>query len=124
MIITIEVEASENCMEWPMQVFDALEEPWRIAWAKAYRPGVGDIWCRVSGWSSEGGGTPCDAYCAKVSDSGSGFACLVYGGDRGIRLMPASLDEQWSPHSVNQWGETHLLLGDRSDVAAEGEARR
>ena len=116
MIITVEVEPNDNCLDLPMQVFQALEEPWRVARVKVYQPGGSDAWCRVTSWSSDGGGTPGDAYCAKVGDSGSGFAFLVHGGDWGLRLMPADLDEPWSMESPNQWGEAYLLLSELDDI--------
>ena len=71
---------------------------------------------RVTGWSSQDGGSPCPAYAVSIEESGAGQALLVYGGDWGLRLIPAGLDEAWSLDSPNQWGENFLSLDDESQV--------
>lgn len=58
--------------------------------------------CAVTGWSSAGGGTPCEAFAATVDDSGSGTALLIFGGDWGLRFTPTD----GSP----AFGEPYLLL--------------
>ena len=47
---------------------------------------------------------------ALSEDSGEGVVLLVYGGDHGIRLKPAELEEEWNLASPNQWGEACLML--------------
>jgi hypothetical protein len=65
-------------------------------------------WCRVTGWSSEGGGSPCAATAIPVEDSGSGAALLIHGGDWGVRLVP---EDGGQP-----FGEAYLLLdGDTAE---------
>ena len=51
-----------------------------------------------------------------IEESGAGEALLVYGGDWGLRLIPASIEEEWSLDSPNQWGENFLSLDDESQV--------
>lgn len=118
MIITVEIESNQNCDYSPMQVFDASEKPWPVSRIKVPRPDGSEGWCRVTGWSSEDGGTPCDSYCAKVGDSGSGFSFLIHGGDWGLRLMPDGLNNPWSLDDPTQWGESYFLLGDLEDIQA------
>ncbi|MBI4312295.1 MAG: hypothetical protein HY681_11000 [Chloroflexi bacterium] len=118
MEIALAVEENENCFGVPERVFEAQGERTKAAKIKAYPPKGAYGWCRITGWSSEGGGAPCDAYFVKVSDSGSGSAYLVYGGDWGVRLMPEDAGEAWDIGSPRQWGEPYLLLGDSSEIEA------
>lgn len=69
-------------------------------WAGAGEP----VLCDVAGWSSAGGGTPCQALAAPVEDSGAGVVTLVYGGDWGIRLSPRD--------GTAPFGEPYLLVSD------------
>ncbi len=59
-------------------------------------------WCRVAGWSSASGGSPCAAQAITVEDSSAGTALLVFGGDWGVRLWP---DDGGAP-----FGEAYLLV--------------
>lgn len=118
MHITVEVEDNANCFGVPERIFETQGEPVKVARIRAYAPRGGYGWCRVTGWSSRGEGTPCEVRCVKVGDSGSGFAYLVFGGDWGVRLMSAEGPEAWSMDSSTQWGEPYLLLDDLSDVEA------
>jgi len=59
-------------------------------------------WCRVEGWSSADGGSPCGAQAIPVEDSSAGTALLIVGGDWGVRLTP--LD------GAPPFGEAYLLL--------------
>ncbi len=118
MIITVEIEPNQNCDYSPMQVFDASEKPWPVSRIKVQRPDGSDGWCRITGWSSEDGGTPIDRYCAKVGDSGSGFSFLIHGGYWGLRLLPDGLNHPWSLDDPAQWGEPYFLLGDLEDIQA------
>ncbi|MBI4198316.1 MAG: hypothetical protein HY533_04320 [Chloroflexi bacterium] len=118
MEIALEVEENGNCFGVPERVFDAQGERVKAARVKAYPPRGAYGWCRITGWSSVGGGTPCDAYSVKVGDSGSGTAYLVYGGDWGVRLMAGDAQEAWSLESHRQWGEPYLLLGDPQEIEA------
>ena len=58
----------------------------------------------------------CPAFAQLVEDSGAGFAYLIFGGNCGIRMKLAAVDEPWSLESPNQWGESHLLLADSNDL--------
>ena len=97
MIITVEVEPSPNCDYHPQQVFEALEEPWRVSRVRVERPDGSYGWCLVTGWCSDEDGSACEAFCAKVGDSGSGFSFLVHGGDYGLRLMPSDHFRRMEP---------------------------
>ncbi len=118
MIITVEVEPSPNCDYHPQQVFEALEEPWRVSRVRVERPDGSYGWCLITGWCSNEDGSACEALCAKVGDSGSGFSFLVHGGDLGLRLMPDHDAGKWSLDDASQWGEPYLLLADLIDVEA------
>lgn len=59
-------------------------------------------WCRVVGWSSANGGSPCEALAILVEDSSAGTALLIAGGYWGVRLTP--LD------GLQPFGEPYLLL--------------
>jgi hypothetical protein len=114
--IFLEVEENPNCGYMPLQVYEAHREPVpirKLILAEPDRP-HGVYW--VTGWSSEGGGTPCPAMYTPVSDSGQGVAHLVYGGDWGIRLKPEASDEDWDIASPNQHGEPYLALIDEADI--------
>ena len=119
MEIALGVEQNDNCFGVPERVFEAQGEKARATRVKAYPPRGAYTWCRITGWGSEGGGTPCEAYFVKVGDSGSGTAYLVYGGDWGMRLMPADLNEPWSLESPRQWGEPYMLLGDEGEIEGD-----
>ena len=99
-------------------VFHNLSEPLRVARVRLYEGRAEGTIFAVTGWSSEGGGTPCDAYAVSVDDSGSGDAFLVYGGDWGVRLRPVDAQD-WQIDAPDQWGETHLVLADIDDIFPE-----
>ena len=114
--IFLEVEENPNCDYMPLQVYEAQRDPVPIATvqlADLDRPhGV----YQVTGWSSEGDGTPTPAMYAPVSDSGQAVVHLVYGGDWGVRLKALDSDEVWDLASADQWGEPYLMLTDEADV--------
>ena len=112
----VEVEPSDNCPMSANLVFKNLNDPVRVIAVRLYDGLPEGTDFALTGWSSENGGTPCPAFAVRVEDSGSGGAVLVYGGDLGIRLRPASSDADWSIEAEDQWGETHLVIADLSDV--------
>ena len=57
--------------------------------------------CDVIGWSSEQGGSPCQAWTSIVEDSSAGTAALIYGGDWGLKVTPPG---------ATPIGEPYLLL--------------
>jgi hypothetical protein len=95
--VDVFVEPNPNAPEGSGQRFKAAGEARAITRVRSERR-----WCRVTGWSSEGDGSPCAANAIPVEDSGSGAALLVHGGDWGVRLVP----EDGSP----PFGEPYLLL--------------
>ena len=108
MFLQIEVTESQNCPLSLTRMFEAVEDVVEVS--RVVTSDLNDVehMCDVIGWSSETG--PCAAYTALVEDSGEGIARLVYGGDEGIRLKPADVEEEWSLESRHQWGEACLLL--------------
>ena len=112
----LEVEENDNCDYMPLQVYEAHRASVPISslnLAELDKPhGI----YRVTGWSSQGDGTPCPAMYVPVSDSGQAVVHLVYGGDWGIRLKPLESDEDWDINSPNQWGEPYLMLTDQGDI--------
>lgn len=112
----VEVEPNDNCPMSATQVFTTISEPVELSQVRVFDGVEGGRLCRVTGWSSEGAGTPSPAYGVRVTDSGSGSAWLVYGGDWGIRLQPAESAAHWSLDDADQWGETHLVLADAEDL--------
>lgn len=116
MRIYVEVEENPNSFGVPLRAFSAKAEPYQVALLKIDTPAGRSVPHRITGWSSQEGGSPCPAYCVPVEDSGAAVSYLVYGGDWGVRMMPAHLREPWDPSSPNQTGEPYLLLADESDL--------
>ena len=116
--ISLEVEDNDNCYGLPMRTYETLGRPVVVTQVRVAGPvGPEDVhW--VTGWQSEGDGTPCPAFYVPVSDSGEGAAYLLYGGDWGVRFKPLDSDEEWSAETPGQWGEPYLLLGDPSDIVS------
>ena len=116
--VSVEVEDNENCYGLPMRTYEALGRPSMVSQVKIAGPGGPEELHWVTGWQSDGDGTPCPAYYVPVSDSGEGAAYLLYGGDWGVRFRPLDGDEEWSLESPEQWGEPYLLLGELADIVA------
>ncbi len=116
MSLMLEVEDNANCDGVPQLIFNTMGEPRQVVEVIAGDFGQESTLHRVTGWSSEGDGSPCPAYAVHIEESGAGEALLVYGGDWGLRLIPASIEEEWSLDSPNQWGENFLSLDDESQV--------
>ena len=114
--IYIEVEENDNCEYMPLQVYEARADPVPVRRARLFEPERPHGVYQVTGWSSEGSGTPCPAMYVPVSDSGQAAVHLVYGGDWGVRLKPSDSDQGWDINSPNQWGEPYLMLIDEGDV--------
>ena len=114
--IAVEVEDNDNTYGVPLRVFSAKGESYRISQIKMDTGASVGIPHLVTGWSSEGGGTPCPAHCVPVEDSGAALSYLVYGGDWGLRFRPADSPDDWRLGSKDQFGEPCLLLGDESDM--------
>ena len=114
--IYLEVEENDNCEYMPLQVYEAHRDPVPITRVRYSEPGEPSSMYQVTGWSSEGDGTPCPAMYVPVSDSGQAVVHLVCGDDWGIRLKPIDSGEDWDVNSTNQWGEPYLMLTDEGDI--------
>jgi hypothetical protein len=116
MRIYIEVEDSDNTYSVPLRVFSTLADAYLVSKVKMdTRAGVG-IRHWVTGWSSEGDGSPCPVFCVPVEDSGDAVSYLVHGGDWGLRFRPLEPDAGWDTANEDQFGEPYLLLAAESDV--------
>ena len=114
--IYLEVEENDNCEYMPLQVYEAHRDPVPISQINLTELDKPHGVYQVTGWSSEGGGTPSQAMYVPVSDSGQAVVHLVYGGDWGIQLKQLDSDEDWDTGSPNQWGEPYLMLTDEGDI--------
>lgn len=115
-MLMFEVEENHNCEGMPQLIFNTMETAREVTHVKTARVDSRATFHPITGWSSDGGGTPCPAYAVEVEESGSGVGWLVYGGDWGVRLMDTNVSEPWAVDSRNQWGEPYLLLNDVSEV--------
>jgi len=113
-MITLEILDNPNCPSVDLRVFHDLEPPQPAVQVKLAREGQASEWYDVTGWNQAVG--PCPAWIQKVDDSGDGVAFLLYGGDAGLRLRPASSREPWRTGTTQQWGEPFLIIGDRADI--------
>ena len=118
--IYLEVEENDNCGYMPLQVYEAHRDPVAITRVRYSEPGEPSGIYLVTGWSSEGDGTPCPAMYVPVSDSGQTTVHLVCGDDWGIRLKPEASEEEWDLGSADQWGEPYLMLMEESAVLPDG----
>ncbi len=117
--IYIEVEENDNCEYMSMQLYETRADPTPIAWVRLFEPGRPDGVYEVTGWSSEGGGTPCPAMYVPVSDSGQAIAHLISGGDGVFGCARRGSSADWDLVDEDQWGEPYLVLTDEDDVLVE-----
>ena len=113
MLVEVEVVGGENSPLDLHRMFDLLSDPIEVMRVFATNPMGEDLWCRVTGWSSQG---PCAAMSALAEDSGEGVVLLVYGGNEGLRLQPAGSSDAWEIANSNQWGEACLMLANGTPV--------
>ena len=113
MLVEVEVVGGENSPLDLHRMFDLLSDPIEVMRVFATNPMGEDLWCRVTGWSSQG---PCAAMSALAEDSGEGVVLLVYGGNEGLRLQPAGSSDAWEITNSNQWGEACLMLANATPV--------
>jgi len=118
----VEVEANDNSLMSADQVYRNMGDPFRVKQVRIYEGEPEGKLCAVTGWSSDDGGRPVEAYAVQIEDSSQGSAYLVYGGDWGVRLAPADSDGRWSMEDPVQWGETHLVMADLEDIVAAESA--
>ena len=113
MLVEVEVVGGENSPPDLHRMFDLLTDPVEAMRVYATNPMGEDLWCRVTGWSSQG---PCTAMSALADDSGEGVVLLIYGGDQGLRLQPAGSSDDWDLTNGAQWGEAVLMLAEGTPV--------
>ena len=113
MLVEVEVTGGENSPLDLHRMFDLLSDPIQVARVFATNPMGEDLWCEVTGWSSQGA---CTAMSALAEDSGEGVVLLIYGGDEGLRLKPAGSDDDWDLANSAQWGEACLMLAKGTPV--------
>ena len=113
MLVEVEVVGGENSPLDLHRMFDLLSAPIEVMRVFTTNPMGEDLWCRVTGWSSQG---PCAAMSALAEDSGEGVVLLVYGGNEGVRLQPAWSIDAWEVTNSNQWGEACLMLANGTPV--------
>lgn len=112
--MNIEIEPNPNCQESVQFVFNELSPPRPIKGVLAQVKGQ-ETFCEVVGVSARGEWT--QAWAVKITDSGEGFAYLIYGSDWGIRLKPATNGtEGWDLKNTHQWGESFKIYGSPQDI--------
>ena len=113
MLVEVDVASGENSPLDLHRMFDLLTDPIEVVRVYATNPMGEDLWCRVTGWGSQG---PCLAKSALAEDSGEGVVLLIYGGDEGLRLQPAGSGDEWDLANSAQWGEACLMLAKGTPV--------
>ena len=108
--LMLDIEDNENCGYFPIQVFETRNSPnsFRMITVNEL-PGHTEPH-DVVGWCSSDDNYICDVTTVIISDSGSGQALMIYGGDHGIRLRPSSSNMPWNLKTGSQRGEPYLLL--------------
>jgi len=106
--VNVFIDPNPNCPEGCDQRFHAVSAPRPVRLIR-YAGGGDEVECDVAGWTSAGGGTPCDAQAVPVEDSGAGVVTLLYGGDWGLRLTPRD--------GGPPFGEPYLLLDEDAILA-------
>ena len=114
--IYLEVDENDNCEYMPLMLYEAHADAVPVTRIVLDEPGRPPGVYRVTGWSSEGDGSPCPAMYAPVSDSGQAVVHLVFGGDWGIRMKPAESTTDWSLEDPEQFGEPYVMLMDESAI--------
>lgn len=112
----LEVESSENFESSLFLRFKDVGPAKPLLQVKLYDRSPRGEWCDVVGWTDDEIQPHCSALAQPVEDSGAGIAYLIFGGNCGIRMKFAKIKEPWSLESSSQWGESHLLLADLSDI--------
>ena len=113
-MVLIEIAENPNCAPVDLRVFHDLAPSQPVAAVRLERSPGALQWHAVTGWTVAG--LPCPARLQKVDDSGEGVAFLLYGGDAGLRLQPADGQTPWGLRDSRQWGESFLIVADRSDI--------
>jgi hypothetical protein len=87
--IDVVVDAHEGLEEGCALRFKAEDEPRVVRRVRWYDERDRAVECSVSGWSSDDGGRAVPAMGVTIEDSSAGAAVMVWGGDWGVRLVPA-----------------------------------
>jgi hypothetical protein len=115
-MILDEIEENPNCGPSDMRRFRNAGPARVVRQVRLFdKNPQGEIYW-VTGWQSDGNNPICPAQTVPVEDSGEGTACLLFGGNCGLRFKPLSPDEPWDLQNPRQWGEAFLLLGDPKDL--------
>ncbi len=98
--VDVSVDAHDALPDGILLRFKAVSDP-RALSRILYAPEVGpEVWCMIEG--RDGNGARCEAMAVQVEDSSAGVSTLVFGGARGLRLMPSD--------GAFTFAETHLLV--------------
>jgi hypothetical protein len=113
-MLELQIEENPNCSFLDTMVFQVLEEPQPVVSIRVDWQGQ-STWCEITGVAEKGKWVP--AKVQKVADSGEGEAYLIYGAEWGVRLNPQNyIKEPWSLTNPHQWGETHKIYAQTSDI--------
>jgi hypothetical protein len=112
----VEVESNPNCERGLFARFKETGPARQVIKVRSFERRAEGEWCWVTGWTDNPDDPRCPAYAQLVEDSGAGLTFIVFGGIWGIRLKPASLEEDWSLESRRQWGEPYLAFADQMDI--------
>lgn len=106
----IEINKNPNCSFSDQYFFNEVEPPRKVKGIKISVAGE-DQECSVIGVDTDGQFVP--AIASKITDSGEGFAFIIYGGAWGIRLRPKKFEnEPWDLKNQHQWGESFKIYGE------------
>ena len=110
----IQVDENPNCEPSEQYVFQEIESPKPIQGIKVTE-GQKESSCEIVGVNQDG--VFSQAHVVKITDSGAGFAYLIYGGNWGIRLKPQEhAKEAWDISNKHQWGEPFKIYGEVADL--------
>jgi len=103
----LDIPPNDNLPDGGMATFKETGPGRPIAAVRLWRDGAWS-WCAVTGWSASG---PVEARLTPIEESGDGPACLVTGGEHGLRLglLPASGSGTWNLADSSQWAEPFLI---------------
>ena len=113
-MVVIDIPPNHNCEPVELRVFNDVEPPRPATQVRLEREPGQAAWYDVVGWTATA--APCPALVQKVEDSGEGVACLVYGGDAGLRLRPEDAKMPWGVEVSEQWGEPFIIAAGADDV--------
>ena len=112
----IEIQKNPNCAFSDQYFFNEIEPPKKVRGIKVSVAGE-DQECAVTGVDENGRFVL--AVASKITDSGEGFAYIIYGGTWGLRLRPKEFsNEAWDLKNRHQWGEPFKIYGE-ADILFE-----